>query len=40
MALWQVLLYAYPGLLSVLGMDNTKIHHGHEILELVDRFGE
>jgi hypothetical protein len=31
---------AYPGPLSVLVMDNAKIHHGAEILELVDRFGE
>jgi transposase len=31
---------AYPGPLSVLVMDNAKIHHGQEILELVDRFGE
>lgn len=31
---------AYPGPLSVLVMDNAKIHHGDEILELVDRFGE
>jgi hypothetical protein len=30
---------AYPGPLSVLVMDNAKIHHGVEILELVDRFG-
>jgi hypothetical protein len=31
---------AYPGPLSVLIMDNAKIHHGEEILELVDRFGK
>jgi hypothetical protein len=31
---------AYPGPLSVLVMDNAKIHHGEEILELVDRFGK
>ena len=31
---------AYPGPLSVLIMDNAKIHHGQEILELVDRFGK
>ncbi|KAJ8456687.1 hypothetical protein ONZ45_g18619 [Pleurotus djamor] len=30
---------AYPGPLSVLVMDNAKIHHGDEILELFDRFG-
>ncbi|KAF8235979.1 hypothetical protein L208DRAFT_1391377, partial [Tricholoma matsutake] len=29
---------AYPGLLSVLVMDNAKIHHSVEILELLDRF--
>ncbi|TFY78726.1 hypothetical protein EWM64_g5286 [Hericium alpestre] len=29
----------YPGLLSVLVMDNAKIHHGDQILELADRFG-
>ena len=31
---------AYPGPLSVLVMDNARIHHGDEILELADRFGE
>ena len=31
---------AYPGPLSVLIMDNARIHHGDEILELADRFGE
>jgi hypothetical protein len=31
---------AYPGLLSVLVMDNAKIHHDDAILELADRFGE
>jgi hypothetical protein len=31
---------AYPGPLSVLVMDNARIHHGEEILELADRFGE
>jgi hypothetical protein len=31
---------AYPGPLSVLVMDNAHIHHGVEILELADRFGE
>lgn len=30
---------AYPGPLSVLIMDNAKIHHGAEVLELVDFFG-
>lgn len=30
----------YPGPLSVLIMDNARIHHGFEILELADRFGE
>ncbi|KIK82233.1 hypothetical protein PAXRUDRAFT_154208 [Paxillus rubicundulus Ve08.2h10] len=30
----------YPGPLSILMMDNAKIHHGAEILELADRFGE
>jgi transposase len=29
----------YPGPLSVLVMDNARIHHGDEILELADRFG-
>lgn len=29
----------YPGVLSVLVLDNAKIHHGDEILELADRFG-
>jgi hypothetical protein len=29
----------YPGPLSVLVMDNARIHHGYEILELADRFG-
>jgi transposase len=31
---------AYPGPLSVLVMDNARIHHGNEILELADRFGK
>lgn len=31
---------AYPGPLSVLVMDNARIHHGDEITELADRFGE
>ena len=30
---------AYPGPLSVLIMDNAKIHHGNNILKLADRFG-
>src|SRR5882762_5837499 len=30
---------AYPGPLSVLVMDNAKIHHGNAILELADQFG-
>ena len=30
---------AYPGPLSVLVMNNAKIHHGNAILELADRFG-
>lgn len=30
---------AYPGPLSVLVMDNAKIHHGVEILEFLDHFG-
>lgn len=30
----------YPGPLSVLIMDNARIHHGDEILELADRFSE
>ncbi len=29
---------AFPGPLSVLVMDNARIHHGEGILELVDRF--
>jgi len=29
----------YPGPLSVLVMDNARIHHGEEILELCNRFG-
>jgi transposase len=31
---------AYPGPLSVLVMDNVKVHHGEEILELTARFGK
>ena len=30
----------YPGLNSVLVMDNARIHHGNEIDELCDRFSE
>ncbi|KIM72560.1 hypothetical protein PILCRDRAFT_81771 [Piloderma croceum F 1598] len=30
---------AFPGLLSVLVMDNVKIHHRQEILNLVAEFG-
>lgn len=30
---------AYPGRLSVLVMDNARIHHGEEVLALADRFG-
>jgi hypothetical protein len=30
----------YPGPLSVLIMDNARIHRGNEILELADRFGK
>ncbi|KAF8977996.1 hypothetical protein BDQ17DRAFT_1266103, partial [Cyathus striatus] len=30
----------YPGPLSVIIMDNAKIHHGNEILELFDHFGK
>ena len=30
---------AYPGPMSVLVMDNARIHHSYEILELADRFG-
>ena len=29
---------AYPGPLSVLVLDNARIHHNDEILELCDRF--
>ena len=29
----------YPGRLNVLVMDNARIHHGAEILELAGRFG-
>ena len=29
----------FPGNLSVLVMDNARIHHGAEILELAERFG-
>jgi transposase len=30
---------AYPGPLSVLVLDNARIHHNNEILALADRFG-
>ena len=30
----------FPGPLSVLVMDNAKIHHGVDVLELCERFGE
>jgi hypothetical protein len=30
----------YPGPLSVLVIDNAKIHYSNEVLELIDRFGE
>ncbi|PPR08155.1 hypothetical protein CVT24_012145 [Panaeolus cyanescens] len=30
----------FPGILSVLVMDNARIHHGEEILELAERFGQ
>jgi hypothetical protein len=29
----------FPGPLSVLVMDNARIHHGEEILELAEHFG-
>lgn len=29
----------FPGYLSVLVMDNARIHHGDEILALTERFG-
>lgn len=29
----------FPGNLSVLVMDNARIHYGAEILELAERFG-
>jgi len=32
-------MFAYPGPLSVLVVDSAKIHHGAEVLELIDRFG-
>jgi hypothetical protein len=34
------LITPFPGPLSVLVMDNTRIHHGEEILELAERFRE
>jgi len=30
---------AYPGPLSVLVLDNTRIHQGDELLEIADQFG-
>jgi hypothetical protein len=30
----------FPGYLSVLVMDNARIHHGDEILELTEQFGK
>ncbi|KAG1798675.1 uncharacterized protein BJ212DRAFT_1288796, partial [Suillus subaureus] len=30
----------YPGLLSVLVMDNMKIHHGEGVVELIEAYGE
>ena len=30
----------FPGYLSVLVMDNARIHHGEGILELAERFHE
>jgi hypothetical protein len=30
----------FPGYLSVLVMDNARIHHGEEILKLMQRFGD
>jgi hypothetical protein len=38
--IFQLLLCSpFPGPLSVLVMDNARIHHGEEILDLCDRFG-
>ena len=38
---WQMpLTMVFPGPLSVFIMDNARIHHGMEILELAERFGE
>jgi len=31
---------AFPGPMSVLIMDNTKIHHGDDVTDLVEAFGE
>jgi len=37
----QLLLCSpFPGKLSVLCFDNTRIHHGEEILELTAQFGK
>jgi hypothetical protein len=30
----------YPGYLSVLVMDNAKIHHGEGVVELIEAYGE
>jgi hypothetical protein len=30
----------FPGPLSILVMDNAKIHHGADVLELCEHFGE
>jgi hypothetical protein len=30
---------AFPGLMSVLVMDNAKIHHGDDVMELIESFG-
>ena len=35
----MLLCTPFPGNLSVLVMDNARIHHGEEILELAERFG-
>jgi len=35
----MLLLSPFPGVLSVLVMDNVRIHHGEGILELLEQFG-
>jgi hypothetical protein len=30
----------YPGPLSVLVMDNAKIHHGEDVAELIEAYGK